>query len=175
VITGKPAPTVVAGNSFRFAPKAFDADGDALEFAISNRPAWAGFDTRTGRLQGTPRPADIGAYDGVRISVSDGHASSALASFTITVQPVGRGSVTLTWTAPTQNTDGSPLRDLAGYRILYGRSRNDLDQTLELDNPGITTAVVENLGSGKWNFAVRAVNRAGRESDLSNISAKALP
>ncbi len=30
------------------------------------------------------------------------------------------GTITLAWDAPTTNTDGTPLTDLAGYKIYYG-------------------------------------------------------
>jgi hypothetical protein len=35
----------------------------------------------------------------------------------------GVGQATLSWTAPDENTDGTPLINLAGYRIYYGTSR----------------------------------------------------
>lgn len=35
-------------------------------------------------------------------------------------QEVSAGKVALTWTAPTTNSDSSPLTDLGGYKIYYG-------------------------------------------------------
>lgn len=34
--------------------------------------------------------------------------------------PVFGASVTLSWTAPTTNADGTPLTDLGGYMLYYG-------------------------------------------------------
>ena len=44
----------------------------------------------------------------------------SLPAFSITVTQVGLGSMSLSWTPPTQNTDGSALTDLAGYKLYYG-------------------------------------------------------
>ena len=94
-----------------------DPDGDTLTYSIQNRPSWATFNTSTGRLSGTPTAAHAGSYANIIISVSDGAASASLPAFTITVAQPSTGSATLSWTAPTQNTDGSSLTNLAGFRI----------------------------------------------------------
>ena len=41
--------------------------------------------------------------------------------------PAGSGSATLDWTPVTQNTDGTVLTDLAGYKVYYGTSRTTLN------------------------------------------------
>jgi hypothetical protein len=38
------------------------------------------------------------------------------------VTAISNGRATLSWTAPTENTDGTTLANLAGYRIRYGTS-----------------------------------------------------
>src|ERR1700686_4746433 len=48
------------------------------------------------------------------------------------------GAAALSWTAPDQNTDGSTLTNLAGYRIYYGTSANTLDQVIQINTVGIT-------------------------------------
>ncbi len=57
--------------------------------------------------------------------------------------------------------------NLAGYDIHYGTSSGKLTGTIPISNPGIATYVVSNLTSGKYYFAVAAVNSAGTESPLS--------
>jgi hypothetical protein len=86
VIGGTPAATVVAGSSYLFQPTASDADGNALSFAISGKPAWASFNTTSGRLSGTPAGADVGVYSNIVISVSDGTDTASLTAFSIDVQ-----------------------------------------------------------------------------------------
>jgi hypothetical protein len=81
----------------------------------------------------------------------------------------GTGSVTLSWEAPTINTNGSPLTNLAGYRIYYGFSPTDLSQTVQINTVGMQTYVLDDLPSGTWYFAVMALSSSGDESALSNI------
>lgn len=77
-------------------------------------------------------------------------------------------TVTINWTPPTENTNGSPLTNLAGYDIHYGTSSGNLSQKIAVSNPGIATYVVSNLSAGRYYFAVAAVNSAGTESPLSS-------
>ena len=171
-ISGSPATSVNAGTAYSFRPTASDANGDVLTFSIANRPAWATFNTATGQLSGTPTAAQVGAYSNVLITVSDGKASTALPAFSITVTQVSSGAATLSWTAPTQNTDGSALTNLAGYRILYGTSPTALSQMVQIANAGLTTAVIENLSPATYYFAVKAYTSTGAESSGSNVASK---
>jgi len=79
------------------------------------------------------------------------------------------GSATLTWTKPTQNTNGSALTNLAGYRIVYGQAADSLDQVIEVPNPSMTTYIVDGLSPATWYFAIKAYNSAGVESAPSNV------
>jgi hypothetical protein len=132
------------------------------------------FNASTGRISGTPTAAQVGAYSNITISVSDGSARVSLAAFSITVSDVGNGSATLSWTPPTQNSDGTTLTNLSGYQVRYGRTASNLDQAVSLDNPSINRYVVENLSTGTWYFAVVAVNVSGVTSSLSNTSNKTI-
>jgi hypothetical protein len=171
-ISGTAPPSVNASSPYSFAPTAADADGDTLAFTIQNKPAWAGFSTTSGRLSGTPAAADVGTYSNIAITVSDGKTSTALSAFAIAVTTVANGRATLSWTAPTENTDGSMLSNLAGYRIRYGTSSSALTQTIVVDNASVTSYVVENLSPATWYFAVTAVNSQGAESSSSNVANK---
>lgn len=174
-ITGTPATSVNAGVAYSFQPTGSDPDGDTLTYSIQNPPSWATFSTSTGKLSGTPTVAQAGAYSNIIIKVSDGTASAALAAFSITVAQPTNGSATLSWTPPTQNTDGSSLTNLAGFRIQYGASSSALNQTIEVANPGLATYVVTGLNSGTWYFAVKAYSSNGAESAQSNVASKTIP
>lgn len=173
-ISGTPATSINAGTAYSFRPAAADADGDALTFSIANQPAWATFSTSTGQLAGTPAAADVGNYPGIVISVRDGKTSVSLPAFAISVNQVSLGSATLMWTPPTQNTDGSALSNLAGYRILYGTSASALTQTVQVSNVSVTTYVIENLAPATYYFAVKAYTTTGAESANSNVANKVI-
>jgi hypothetical protein len=171
-IGGAPAIQVNAGSAYSFRPSAADADGDTLTFSIANRPAWATFNAASGQMSGTPAAASVGTYSNIVIRVSDGKASTALAAFAITVADVSSGAASLEWLPPTQNTDGSALTNLAGYRIVYGKSAAQLTQTIQVANAGMSSYVVDDLAPGTYYFAVRAYTSKGAESTNSNVVAK---
>jgi len=174
-ISGSPGSTIVAGQKYTFVPVAADADGDPLGFSIANRPAWAEFDTATGRLSGTPTPGNTGAFAGIQISVSDGKSTTALPAFALNVNTAAApssGAATLSWAAPTVNVDGSTLTNLAGYRIRYGTKANQLTQEITISNAGMTTYMVTDLAPATYYFAIQAVNSAGAESTLSSVASK---
>ncbi|WP_129641666.1 putative Ig domain-containing protein [Peristeroidobacter agariperforans] len=174
-ISGTPATTTSAGAAYSFQPKGSDPDGNTLAYSISNRPSWATFNNSTGQLSGTPSAANAGTYSNIAISVSDGKLSASLASFSITVVQASNGSATLSWTPPTQNTDGTSLTNLAGYRIVYGRTATSLDQTVQVATAGTSRYTVTGLSSGTWYFRVKAYNSSGAESDVSNAGQKTIP
>lgn len=172
-IQGEPAQSVAPSEAYSFQPSASDPNGDRLVFSASNVPAWASFDTSTGRLSGTPSEADLGTYEGIVITVTDGRTSTSLRPFSIAVGQ-GNGTATLSWLPPLENADGTALTDLAGYRVRYGRSPDDLSRVIDLPNPALNVYVVENLSAGTWYFAVASVNSNGDTSDLSNVASKTI-
>ncbi|WP_129781148.1 fibronectin type III domain-containing protein [Peristeroidobacter soli] len=174
VISGTPTRSVNAGSAYSFRPTASDPDGNALTYSIANRPSWAAFNTSTGALTGTPSASQVGSYGNITISVSDGRATTSLAAFAIAVVDVSNGGAALTWTAPTSNTDGSTLSNLAGYRISYGTNASALTQTVQISNPSVTTYSLSNLSPGTYYFAVRAYTSNGTESNNSNVSTKVI-
>jgi FG-GAP repeat. len=74
--------------SYSFVPEVVDVDGDTLTFTVNNLPQWANFDPATGAITGTPGNNDVGTYDNIVISVSDGTTTTVLDSFSITVANV---------------------------------------------------------------------------------------
>ncbi len=171
-ISGNPPSSVLVNNDYAFTPQASDGDGDSLTFSVESLPSWASFNEGSGHLYGTPGDGDVGNYSGITITVSDGEDSASLGPFTISVDAVTLGSATLSWTPPTQNTDGTPLTDLAGYRIYWGTSPGSYPNSVKIDQPGLTTYVVENLVPGTYEFVSTAVNADGVESDYSNPATK---
>jgi hypothetical protein len=163
------------GETFSFQPTARDPDGDTLQYTAENLPTWASMDPTSGRITGTPGPADVGVYELITIRVADAGRSATTAPFSITViEEAANGVATLKWELPPSKVDGSPLDDLAGYRIVYGRSSEDLDRSVFIDNPATTNYEFTGLTSGIWYFAVIAVNANGLEGPPTNITMKSI-
>jgi hypothetical protein len=76
-------------------------------------------------------------------------------------------SIAFSWVPPTENNNGSPLTNLAGYKIHYGTASQDYTQVVAVDNPSLNRYVLESLPSGTYYFAITAYNSAGVESNLS--------
>jgi hypothetical protein len=168
-IGGVPAKSVVAGQAYAFEPKAHVEAGKKARFSITDKPTWASFSATTGELAGTPAGADVGTDSNIVIRVGDGTTTVALPAFAIAVTEVGTKSATLSWKAPTSNSNGAPLTNLAGFRIYYGTSATALTHSITINTIGVTTDVVTDLSPGTYYFALMAVNTAGVESKLSNV------
>jgi hypothetical protein len=95
---------------------------------------------------------------------------------TVTVTPVASGTATLTWVAPTKNTDGTPVTgaELTGYVITYGTSSSALTHSVSVGGGGTTTYEVTGLATGTWYFAVAAVAADGTTSTPSSVGSKTI-
>lgn len=167
-IDGVPANAVAQDTIYSFIPSASDPDSDPITFSISNSPAWASFDVTTGSLTGAPTSADQGIYSDITISASDGNNTSDLGPFSIEVVQMATGSLTLAWLPPTNNVDGSPLNDLAGYRLKWGTQSGDHPNVIEIDEPEISRFVIENLVPGEYFILLSAIDTSNNESTASN-------
>jgi Big-like domain-containing protein len=94
--------------------------------------------------------------------------------------PARAGILDASWTAPTTNTDGSPLQDLASYRVYYGTpsapcpGSSRAQMASATSSPGTNQAVslrLTGLTVGTlYNVAVTAVDTAGNESACSSVA-----
>ena len=89
-ISGTPAGSVDQDSYYSFIPTATDPDQDPLTFSISNKPAWASFNTASGELSGTPLQEHVGVSNNIIIRVSDGALSTDLAPFSVEVKAVNQ-------------------------------------------------------------------------------------
>ena len=90
------------------------------------------------------------------------------------------GVLLASWMPPTTNTDGSPLTDLASYRIYFNTAtspcRGGLSVTVKATAVGRTpdgrvSVILSNFVVGQiYHVAVTAVNSRGDESDCSNTA-----
>jgi len=173
------------GATFDYLPTAQDPENDTLQFTATNLPPWATLDSITGRIRGTPGPGDAGVYESISITVADAMHKVVTAPFSITVNPalepapepaleLGNGVASLQWETPPSKVSGEPLDDLAGYRILYGRSSSNLDHSVLITDPATTSYRFSTLSSGVWYFAVVAVNANGLEGPPTTLASKSI-
>jgi len=82
--------------------------------------------------------------------------------------PTDRVSITLEWTAPTQDAMGRPLTDLVGYHLYYSPSQPPNGDDAVMVDVGLATqhTVTELIPDGYY-FGVTAVDASGNESSLS--------
>jgi len=84
------------------------------------------------------------------------------------------GTATLSWTAPTLYSNGTPLTDLAGYNLYYGKTSTTMTNVIAVNDPASTSYVIRNLAPGTWYFAVVAYDTQAIESTFSNLVSKTI-
>jgi hypothetical protein len=72
---------------------------------------------------------------------------------------------TLSWDAPTKNIDGTPLEDLAGYKVYFGTESRKYTASYDVKN--VTSYNIDNLPEGQYYCAVTAYDTSGNESKYS--------
>ena len=113
---------------------------------------------------------------GQRCTVTNGLGVIDAANVTnVAVACVGTSSATLSWTKPTQNTDGSPLTDLAGYVVSYGTNPASLSTTRILAGANTLTTTINGLTSGAtYYFTVASRNLSGQVGPSSSLASKVI-
>jgi hypothetical protein len=137
-------------------PVTQQASGKNFNFALTGVAGQATFGSPAVALIGVS--ASSSASSGSSSSSGAGSSSSSAASTT----------VTLSWMAPTQNTNGTALTNLAGFDIYYGTSASAMTQKISLNTVAVLSYVVGDLSSGTWYFQVVAVNSLGTQSSPSS-------
>jgi hypothetical protein len=116
-------------------------------------------------LSGSQATATINSDQTYTLTCS-GNGNNAVASTTVTVR-----AAMLSWTAPTHNTDGSALTNLAGFKVYWGPSSRNYTQNASV-NGASSTAYTATLTPGTWFFAITALDSTGVESAKSNEVSK---
>jgi Putative Ig domain len=173
-LSGTPAASVTVGSAYTFQPTV--SAGGALKFSVQGQPAWMAFNSATGALTGTPTASQEGSTTPITITGSNGSSSASIGPFIVQVKAPAAtsGSATLYWVPPTQNTNGTPITNLAGYHIYYGTSANALTTTITVEGSSSTTYTITNLSAGTYYFSVVAYNTEGADSQNSNLESKTI-
>jgi len=82
--------------------------------------------------------------------------------------------VSLAWDPPTHNLDGSPIENLAGYKVYYGSTSSDYGTCLDVGNA--RAANISGLIEGAaYYFSAKTYNTEGLESPFSDEFAWTVP
>ncbi|HHF3003037.1 TPA: Ig-like domain-containing protein [Vibrio diabolicus] len=172
VISGSPATQVNEDSTYLFTPQVSDVDSQAFTFSIVNKPSWASFDASTGTLSGTPVNGDVGKYQGIVISVSDGLTTTMLNRFSIVVNnvndaPVISGTPALTvnegstyrFALQASDVDSSSLsfsiRNKPSWAT-FDRATGLLSGTPENEHVGSTNNIVISVSDGELSASLAA-------------------
>ncbi len=128
----------------------FDDDPDLSENQPDEPPA---------SNETPPVPEDYSGDDG-------GYSDGSMPKDKRCVDLAATNEITLYWEQPSQNVDGTPLLNLAGYRVFYGKHSGNL--TYMMDVGSNTNPTILNLDPGMWYFSVKVYNTQGVESNFSN-------
>jgi hypothetical protein len=89
-----------------------------------------------------------------------------------TVEQVGQ--IRLSWERPTTKADGTPVTDLAGYKLYYGLTSRTYDFIKTVGNQ--TTYAISGLEPGRtYYFTVTAYDASGHESSFSDEVSVTVP
>jgi hypothetical protein len=83
----------------------------------------------------------------------------------------------LSWSAPSTrvNGDGIKMGELDKYVIRYGQDRDNLDQTIVVDDASSKASMsytVDGLGTGNWYFTIQVQDTEGLVSEPSEVVSK---
>lgn len=129
-VTGTPAATIKAGETYSFQPSARDADEDFLEYTITNKPDWATFNDENGLLTGVPAETQVGETEDITITVTDGKDTRSIGPFKIRINPGSQPPPPPTNRAPVfadQPQPAATVRVGADYRFETALRASDPD------------------------------------------------
>lgn len=90
--------------------------------------------------------------------------------------PVLDCSATLSWTAPTERIDGTPLGlDELSKLTLYGTRDGSLDLMIDIVDVALISWEIRTSPEGNWMFEMTATDTLDQESDRSNQAHKIIP
>jgi hypothetical protein len=152
-------PSVPVGVTKQFTASGTYSDGTSHD--ITTQVTWSSSNTSVATVNSSGLATAVGAGTAT-ITATSGSISG---NTTLTVTPAG--TISLAWDPPTTNADGSPLTDLAGYKIYYGTAFGTYDHSIDVGN--VTTYTLTGLAQGQtYYIAVIAYDTSNNQSGFSN-------
>jgi hypothetical protein len=119
--------------------------------------------------------ADAPATLRVDYTLTAGAGTISVQAAALSQAAAAGSSAILTWQPPAMNADGSPLTDLAAFKVYWGTTQGAYSQSTRISNAAARSHTVTGLGKGTWYFVVTALNAQGVESPYSNVWSKTVP
>jgi hypothetical protein len=132
--------------------------------------AWHGFEP----TQGTATTNGLTATSTFSLACYNASGARSSAKVTVTVAAAANGTVTLGWSPPTLNTDGTPVTPLSGYTVYYGTSADSMTQSLAVAGGSTSSCEITGLAAGTWYFGVAANAANGTSSASSAVGSLAI-
>jgi Fibronectin type III domain len=107
------------------------------------------------------------------LTAGTGSINMQAAALSQAVATTSSGAATLAWQPPSLNSDGSPLTDLAGFKVYWSTTKGTYSQSTRISSSA-RTYTVSGLARGTWYFVVTALNSQGLESPYSNVWSKTI-
>ena len=78
-------------------------------------------------------------------------------------------AIALSWTAPYEREDGTPISmsEIAGYRVYYGTEQGDYTEQVDVADSSTMEVTLNNLSTGTYYVVVTTYDMDGRESGYS--------
>ncbi len=138
---------------------------DGTTQTITSTVTWGSSNTAVATISNSS--SSYGLATGVAAGTVTISAVSGSVSSSTILTVTSSSSGTLSWGAPTTNTDGTALTNLGGYKVYYGTSSGVYTTAVNVGN--VLSYKVANLTSGHtYYFAVTAYNTSNVESSYSN-------
>jgi hypothetical protein len=148
-----------------------------LTWSASNATSCAASGAWTGSLAATGSRATGALNTTTTYAISctgAGGTTAQSAVVTVSTAAAGVGTATVTWEAPSINTDGTSITALSGYTIYYGTSPEALNESIVVSGESTLSYEITGLAAGTWYFAVAADAADGTQSAPSNVGSKTL-
>jgi hypothetical protein len=164
-------PSIASGATAQFTATGTYSDGSTQN--ITSSVTWSASNASVASVSNASGSKGLATGIGGGSTNVSATLSGISGSTSLTVVAPSTGSITLAWDAATTYSDGSPITDLAGYKLYYGNAPGSYSASVDVGN--VTTYTLTNLPSGVYYIVVTVRNQSGSESSYSNEVSKTVP
>jgi hypothetical protein len=158
---------IAVGEYVEIKLNALDPEREELNYSTSNFPPFLTLDPNTSIIFGTPKLQDIGVYQDIKISISDGINTIIAGPYTVQVEKE-LFKIEVTWTEVTQDVDSDNISNVSGYKIYLSKALDDYYQEVTIEDSTIISHNIGRLAAGTYFISMKSYLTSGLESELSN-------